>query len=379
MEAVEENTPKAGATKVGEKEQENETVVAPPQLSSEDEGDYDMELVEGTSTVFLKDTQTNNPHNDYSQHFVDTGQRPQNFIRESDPSERFDEYPKHKELIKLKDAYCADRATPPMYVKCDLREFDLKSLNHKFDVILIDAPLEEYYRRAPGMKVRGDERPWKFQELMNLRIQDIADSPCFVFFWVGSSEGLQFGRDCFRAWGFRRCEDICWIKTNKKDPANTKSILDTDSVLQHTKEHCLMGLKGTVRRSTDGHIIHANVDTDVIITEEPPYGSTEKPVELYSIIERFSLGRRRLCLFGKDTDIRPGWVTIGPEVSSTYYSAEQYAHFFAPPDSHLLGSTPEIEMLRPKSPPLNRREGQAGQQRGPPRGGPPQRFGFGYS
>lgn len=38
------------------------------------------------------------------------------------------------------------------------------------------------------------------------------------------------------------------------------------------KEHCLMGIKGTVRRSTDGHIIHANIDTDVIIAEEPSYG-----------------------------------------------------------------------------------------------------------
>lgn len=34
-----------------------------------------------------------------------------------------------------------------------------------------------------------------------------------------------------------------------------------------------MGIKGTVRRSTDGHIIHANIDTDIIIAEEPPYGN----------------------------------------------------------------------------------------------------------
>ena len=33
------------------------------------------------STAFLKGTQSLNPHNDYSQNFVDTGQRPQNFIR----------------------------------------------------------------------------------------------------------------------------------------------------------------------------------------------------------------------------------------------------------------------------------------------------------
>ena len=33
-----------------------------------------------------------------------------------------------------------------------------------------------------------------------------------------------------------------------------------------------MGIKGTVRRSTDGHIIHANIDTDIIIAEEPTDG-----------------------------------------------------------------------------------------------------------
>ena len=31
------------------------------------------------------------------------------------------------------------------------------------------------------------------------------------------------------------------------------------------QEHCLMGIKGTVRRGTDGHLIHANIDTDIIV------------------------------------------------------------------------------------------------------------------
>ena len=41
------------------------------------------------STAFLKGTQSLNPHNDYSQNFVDTGQRPQNFIRDTGESERW--------------------------------------------------------------------------------------------------------------------------------------------------------------------------------------------------------------------------------------------------------------------------------------------------
>jgi hypothetical protein len=81
--------------------------------------------------------------NDYCQHFVDSGRRPQNFIRDTELSQRFDEYPKLKELTRMKNALVENRATPPTYLKADLRTFDLKSLGTKFDVILIDPPLQE--------------------------------------------------------------------------------------------------------------------------------------------------------------------------------------------------------------------------------------------
>ena len=42
----------------------------------------DVETTYKDSNIFLKGTQSANPHNDYAQHFVDTGQRAQNFIRD---------------------------------------------------------------------------------------------------------------------------------------------------------------------------------------------------------------------------------------------------------------------------------------------------------
>lgn len=33
-----------------------------------------------------------------------------------------------------------------------------------------------------------------------------------------------------------------------------------------------MGIRGTVRRSTDGHFVHCNVDTDVIVWEGDEQG-----------------------------------------------------------------------------------------------------------
>ena len=112
-----------------------------------------------------------------------------------------------------------------------------------------------------------------------------------------------------------------------------------------------MGIKGTVRRSSDGDFIHANVDIDLIISEEPPYGSKEKPVELFHMIEHFCLGRRRLHIFGRDSTIRNGWLTIGPEVTTSNFDADTYRSYFNRDSGPTTGCTDEIELLRPKSPP----------------------------
>uniref|UniRef100_A0A674P0X6 N(6)-adenosine-methyltransferase non-catalytic subunit METTL14 n=1 Tax=Takifugu rubripes TaxID=31033 RepID=A0A674P0X6_TAKRU len=317
------------------------------------------------SFVHFQGTQSLNPHNDYCQHFVDTGHRPQNFIRDVGLADRFEEYPKLRELIRLKDELISSTNTPPMYLQADPEHFDLQDLKCKFDVILLEPPLEEYYRESG---ISHTERFWTWDDIMKLEIEEISALRSFVFLWCGSGEGLDLGRMCLRKWGFRRCEDICWIKTNKNNPGKTKA-MDPKAVFQRTKEHCLMGIKGTVRRSIDGDFIHANVDIDLIITEEPEMGNVEKPVEIFHIIEHFCLGRRRLHLFGRDSTIRPGWLTVGPTLTNSNFNPETYASYFSLPNSHLSSSTEEIERLRPKSPVKLKSDRGGGAPRGG-RGGP---------
>ncbi|KAH7841503.1 hypothetical protein Vadar_030761 [Vaccinium darrowii] len=309
--------------------------------------------------------------NDYSQNFVDSGTRPQNFVRELELTTVVEDYPKLRELIQKKDEIVAKSASSPMYYKCDLREHVLSPefFGTKFDVILVDPPWEEYVHRAPG--VSDHMEYWTFEEIMNLKIELIADTPSFIFLWVGDGVGLELGRQCLKKWGFRRCEDICWVKTNKTN-ATPGLRHDFHTLFQRSKEHCLMGIKGTVRRGPDGHIIHANIDTDVIIAEEPPYGSTAKPEDMYRIVEHFALGRRRLELFGEDHNIRSGWLTVGKGLSSSNFNTEAYVRNFAdeegkvwpggrnpPPEApHLVLTTPDIEALRPKSPMKNHQQMQ---------------------
>lgn len=83
------------------------------------------------------------------------------------------------------------RATQPMYLKCDLRTFDLTTLGTKFDVIHLTPPLEEYQRRASGITFPW--QPWDWEDLMALKIEEVAAQRAFVFLWSGSSEGLSIG------------------------------------------------------------------------------------------------------------------------------------------------------------------------------------------
>lgn len=55
-----------------------------------------------------------------------------------------------------------------------------------------------------------------------------------------------------------------------------------------------MGYKGDSKKAFDSNFIHPNIDIDVVITEEPDLGSLSKPTEVYDIIERFCLGRKRI-------------------------------------------------------------------------------------
>lgn len=293
---------------------------------------------------------------------MDTGQRPQNFIRDVGLQDRFEEYPKLRELIKLKDELISETATPPMYLKTDLKTFDLTSMGTKFDVILIEPPLEEYFRGAV-VASGAPKNFWSWDEILSLDIGEIAAHRSFIFLWCGSSEGLDIGRNCLRKWGFRRCEDICWIRTNIENPGHSK-ILEPKAVFQRTKEHCLMGIKGTVRRSTDFDFIHANIDIDLIISEEQEFGSLEKPEEIFHIIEHFCLGKRRLHVFGRDSTIRPGWVTIGSELTNSNFNSDVYATYFEG-GMTTTGCTERIETLRPKSPQNNgAQRGARGRGRG---------------
>jgi mRNA m6A methyltransferase non-catalytic subunit len=161
----------------------------------------------------------------------------------------------------LKKALVYHRSHPPTSLKIDWRNENLLSKlsmglpapihppaqGLRFDVIVIS-------------EQGGRDNFSEITQLASLPIESLAATPSFLFLWLPTSDSLEVGRALLQRWGFRRAEDIVWVKTNHSEIENWKTggaipfrrrreEDSTDAVFVRTKEHCLMGIRGTVRRS----------------------------------------------------------------------------------------------------------------------------------
>lgn len=237
-------------------------------------------------------------------------------------------FPKLERLITCKDeAVAAGHTHSGLSRSVDLSTTPLSMClgGVRFTVILIDPPWYEYFGQSGG-----EGFYWNFEQIISLDISAISAEQSFCFIWAGNRH-VEQATACLSHWGFRRIETICWIKSK-----DTNKTYGARNFFLTNKEYLLVGIKGSVSRSVDHHLIHANIDHDVVFSEG-------KPDEVYKIIERFCNSKSRLELFATRT--RPGWVSLGTGFDDTF-DARMYI------DNH-LGFTPttaEIEQLRPKSP-----------------------------
>ena len=158
--------------------------------------------------------------NDYNSHFVATRERPQNFILDgaADTPTRLARFPTRKELAFLKREHTAKHAFPSTRLQCDLGALKLHPGtfgNTKFDVIYVNPPWG-----SPN---------WPASKVLGLTIEQIAEpNGCFVFLWCGDGNDhtLELGRECLAKWGFRRVEEIVWLKTNHDHCGNGRDATD---------------------------------------------------------------------------------------------------------------------------------------------------------
>jgi len=132
--------------------------------------------------------------------------------------------------------------------------------------------------------------------------------------------------------GYKRVEELIWVKTNQ-----LQRIIRTGRTghwLNHSKEHCLVGIKGNPE-------VNRNIDTDVIVAEVRE--TSRKPDEMYPLLERISPRTRKLELFARMHNTHAGWMSLGNQLSGVRLVDEGLRARFK-------AAYPEVE-VQPQSPP----------------------------
>lgn len=185
-------------------------------------------------------------------------------------------------------------------INADIKSMDLSKLGNSYDALIIDPPWDIHTN--PKSKNSGCTD----QDVMKLRI-DKLQTDGIIFLWV-TGRLLEFGRQCLRKWGYDDIEELVWIKTNQLN--RTICTGRTGHWINHTKEHVLFARKGNTKH------ISSFIDCDVMVSITQ--GQSKKPRELYGIVDRMvGVDSKKLELFGRSSNVRQGWVTVGNELGFT--------------------------------------------------------------
>ena len=209
-----------------------------------------------------------------------------------------------KELVLSGDEN--NKILPSQWINCDIRNFDCSILG-KFDVIMADPPWD-IHMDLPYGTLRDDE-------MKNLPVKKLQDDGV-IFLWV-TGRATELARECLEIWGYKRKEELVWIKTNQLQRLIRTG--RTGHWLNHSKEHCLIGYKGNPK-------LNRNVDCDVLVSEVRE--TSRKPDEIYELIERMKPGGRKLELFARPHNRRQGWISLGNQLPGVYFVVEEIIERF---------------------------------------------------
>ncbi|XP_022737968.1 N6-adenosine-methyltransferase MT-A70-like [Durio zibethinus] len=242
-----------------------------------------------------------------------------------------------KPLKPLRAEYCSEvELGEPQWINCDIRNFRMDILG-QFGVIMADPPWDIHMELPYG--TMADD------EMRNLNVPAL-QTDGLIFLWV-TGRAMELGRECLELWGYKRCEEIIWVKTNQ-----LQRIIRTGRTghwLNHSKEHCLVGIKGNPE-------INKNIDTDVIVAEVRE--TSRKPDEMYPMLERISPRTRKLELFARMHNTHAGWISLGNQLSGVRLVDEglrarykaAYPQVDVQPPSPPKASAMEIDSASARSP-----------------------------
>ncbi|KAF8768645.1 hypothetical protein HU200_007197 [Digitaria exilis] len=227
-----------------------------------------------------------------------------------------------KQIKPQRAEYCSEiELGESQWINCDIRNFRMDILG-QFGVIMADPPWDIHMELPYGTMADDEMRTLNVPALQ---------TDGLIFLWV-TGRAMELGRECLELWGYKRVEEIIWVKTNQ-----LQRIIRTGRTghwLNHSKEHCLVGIKGNP-------LVNRNIDTDVIVAEVRE--TSRKPDEMYAMLERISPRTRKLELFARMHNTQAGWLSLGNQLNGVRLVDEGLR-------ARYKAAYPDVE-VQPPSPP----------------------------
>ncbi|BFZ64926.1 hypothetical protein YB2330_006082 [Saitoella coloradoensis] len=200
---------------------------------------------------------------------------------------------------------------PAQWISADIRKLDFRSLG-KFGVVMMDPPWD-IHQLLPYGTLTDDET-------LRMPVETLQEGGGLLLLWV-TGRALEVGRQAMQSWGYRRVDEVVWVKVNQLGRCIRTG--RTGHWLNHSKEHLLVGVRlpsssrpheafDTMGISAHWRPLHA----DVLVSEVRE--TSRKPDEIYPIIDRLvGPNVRKLEIFGREGNLRPGWITVGNQLKGS--------------------------------------------------------------
>jgi len=164
-----------------------------------------------------------------------------------------------------------------------------------YNVIYADPPWRfEPYSRVTGMDRAADNHYPTMSRAQIAALQVPAAPDCALFLWA-TVPMLTEALHIMRSWGFTYKSNLCWVKSK----------IGTGYWSRNQHELLLIGTRGSVPAPAPGTQFASVVRADNM-------RHSQKPVEFYEIIERYSPVAPKLEMFARSR--REGWDAWGNEV-----------------------------------------------------------------
>lgn len=202
------------------------------------------------------------------------------------------------------------------YINCDQIYFNFDFLVEKlghFDVLLVDPP----WRIRGGQKNDSqfmfsnskfclEYNTMSNQEIKNLQIEKLSKKG-FIFLWILANQ-INIASEILNKWGYELIDILVWVKLREG-----KVYLSHGYYFMHSYEICQIGYKCPMGETVEyiskvsNNLLFANIRK-----------KSQKPDELYDIIDMIMPGSKKCEIFARNNNLRPGWFSQGNQLGPQF-------------------------------------------------------------